>query len=47
MTEEELIELATSGGIDLSSEKLQGISGGSDWSLYDDNECQKFGGGLR
>ena len=46
-TAEELIGLAASEGIDLSEEQLQGISGGSDWSLCDDNECQKFGGGFR
>ena len=46
-TTEELVGLAASEGIDLSGEQLRGISGGSDWSLCDDNECQKFGGGLR
>ena len=46
-TADDIIELAASEGIDLSEEQLQGISGGSDWSLCDDHECQKFGGGLR
>ena len=46
-TAEELIGLAASKGIDLNNEQLQAISGGSDWSLCDDNECQKFGGGFR